>query len=221
MTGQNNTQDAAAHAQAPTQPDNSAQSGPKSGAASLFSQNAGVEQITLTSHAASDVCLPAVPKADRRWVAPSAVRRRQIVEHAKSIAIVGASTNPARASYFVSTYLLQSTDYDVYFVNPREHEILGRPCYPNLEALPVVPDIVDVFRKPCAIKPIANEAAAIGSPVLWIQLGIWDDDVAEYAESLGLEVVMDRCIKIEHARFHRGLHLFGFNTGFITSQRIG
>ena len=91
--------------------------------------------------------------------------------------------------------------------------------YKDLASLPEVPDIVDVFRRSSAIKSVADDAAAVGAPVLWIQLGIWDDDVAEYAESLGLEVVMDRCIKIEHARFHQGLHLFGFNTGVISSRR--
>lgn len=175
----------------------------------------------LAPAASTYVCEVPTPVAEgeRRWVAPDAAARRSILERLRSIAIIGASSNPARASYFVATYLLQSTNYRVYFVNPRETEILGHKVYPDLASLPEVPDIVDVFRRASFIKPIADEAAKVGSPVLWIQLGIWDDDVAEYAESLGLEVVMDRCVKIEHARFHRGLHLFGFNTGFITSKR--
>lgn len=165
------------------------------------------------------VCEVPTPPDRRRWIEPGASVRRDILARARSIAIVGASANPARASYFVATYLLQSTGYDVYFVNPTVREILGHPVYPDLASLPVVPDIVDVFRRPSQIRPIVDEAAAVGSPVFWIQLGIWDDDLAEYAESRGLQVVMDRCVKIEHARFHRGLHLFGFNTGYITSKR--
>ena len=165
------------------------------------------------------VCEVPTPPDWRRWIEPGASVRRDILARARSIAIVGASANPARASYFVATYLLQSTGYDVYFVNPTVREILGHPVYPDLASLPVVPDIVDVFRRPSQIRPIVDEAAAVGSPVFWIQLGIWDDDLAEYAESRGLQVVMDRCVKIEHARFHRGLHLFGFNTGYITSKR--
>ena len=166
-----------------------------------------------------DVCEITQQPGERRWQGPDASERLRILNDARSIAVVGASSNPARASYFVSTYLLQSTSYRIYFVNPREHEILGHPVYPDLHSLPEVPDIVDVFRRPSAIPAIADEAAQVAASVLWIQLGIWDDDVAEYAQSLGLQVVMDRCLKIEHARFHSGLHLFGFNTGVITSRR--
>ena len=168
--------------------------------------------------AACDACGVPVSQENRRWKGPDAAARRRILDRARSIAVVGASSNQARASFFVSTYLLQSTSYRIYFVNPREKEILGRPVYPDLASLPEVPDIVDVFRRPSALRGIADQAAVVGAPVLWIQLGIWDDDAAEYAESLGLTVVMDRCVKIEHARFHQGLHLFGFNTGVISSR---
>lgn len=180
--------------------------------------NRAGQGIGLTAPHTAAACEAPTPVGERRWKEPDALTRRHILENAKSIAIVGASSNPARASYFVATYLLQATPYKVYFVNPRETEILGHPVYPDLASLPEVPDIVDVFRRASAIPPIAEEAARIGSPVLWIQLGIWNDDVAEQAESLGLQVVMDRCIKIEYARFHQGLHLFGFNTGVITSR---
>ncbi|NMN00648.1 CoA-binding domain-containing protein [Bifidobacterium sp. DSM 109958] len=182
--------------------------------ASASSAACGVQGGACGVPAASDA-----GKANRRWKEPSADMRRRILERARSVAIVGASSNPARASYFVGTYLLQSSPYRVYFVNPREKEILGQPAYPDLASLPEVPDIVDVFRRAESIPPIADQAAAVGARVLWIQLGIWSDDVAEYAESLGLEVVMDRCLKIEHARFHQGLHLFGFNTGVISSRK--
>lgn len=153
-----------------------------------------------------------------QWQPPEAWERREILAKARSVAIVGASPNPARASYFVATYLLGSTDYRVYFVNPNATEILGLPVYPDLAALPEVPDVVDVFRKPADLPAVADEAAAAGSPVFWVQLGIWDEPAAQYAHGLGLQVVMDRCLKIEHARFHGGLHLVGFDTGYITSR---
>lgn len=192
----------------------------ENGAVGALNVPAAAQGIGLASAPAAACAVPApADAADRRWPEPDAATRRRILEQARSVAIVGASSNPARASYFVGTYLLQSTPYRVYFVNPREKEILGHPAYPDLASLPEVPDIVDVFRRADSIPPIAEQAARVGAKVLWIQLGIWSDDVAEYAESLGLEVVMDRCLKIEHARFHQGLHLFGFNTGVISSRR--
>ncbi|WP_230206471.1 CoA-binding protein [Microbacterium gorillae] len=138
---------------------------------------------------------------------------------AKSIAIVGASANAARASYFVATYLLSSSPYEVYFVNPRVDEILGHKVYASLADLPVVPDIVDVFRKNADLPGVAREAVAVGAKVLWLQLGSWNEEAAAIAEAGGLQVVMDRCVKIEHARFHGGLHLAGFDTGVISSKR--
>jgi predicted CoA-binding protein len=107
----------------------------------------------------------------------------------------------------------------VYFVNPRAKEILGRPVYPSLEALPVVPDLVDVFRKHDDLPTVLDETLAVGAKTLWLQLGSWHEDVARRGEAAGLDVVMDRCVKIEHARFHGGLHLAGFDTGVISSKR--
>lgn len=155
----------------------------------------------------------------RTWQGPTAGARLGILSRAKSIAIVGASNNPARASYFVATYLLSSTPYDVYFVNPMADEILGRPVYKSLADLPVVPDIVDVFRKHDDLPEVAREAVEIGAKTLWLQLGSWNEEAAAIAEAAGLDVVMDRCVKIEHARFHGGLHLAGFDTGVISSKR--
>lgn len=133
---------------------------------------------------------------------------------------MGASSNPARASNFVATYLASSScAFDLYPVNPRETEINGLPVYPSLAELPVVPDIVDVFRNPGDCPAIATEAVAIGAKVLWLQLGIVSEEAAEIALAGGLEVVMDRCTKIEHARFAGGLHLAGFDTGVISSRR--
>ena len=154
------------------------------------------------------------------WTPPSALERKRILDSARSIAIVGASKNPARASNFVATYLLSSsTDFTVYMVNPRETEILGQPVYPSLAALPEAPDIVDVFRKSEDLPGIAEETVAIGAKTFWAQLGLWNPDAALIASGAGLDTVMDRCTKIEHARFAGGLHLAGFNTGVISSRR--
>lgn len=162
---------------------------------------------------------PTAARADRTWNGPNAGERLALLRRTRSIAIVGASANPSRASYFVATYLLSSSPYDVYFVNPRATEILGRPVYPSLEALPVVPDLVDVFRRHDDLPSVLDETLAVGARSLWLQLGSWHEDVARRAEEHGLSVVMDRCVKIEHARFHGGLHLAGFDTGVISSRR--
>ena len=153
------------------------------------------------------------------WQAPGARERLQILQQAKSVAIVGASDNPARASYFVGTYLLASSDFKVYFVNPMADTVLGHKAYANLAELPESPDIVVVFRKPSDLPEVLQEASAAHAKTLWLQLGIEDADIAEQATANGMSVVMNRCIKIEHARFHGGLHLAGFNTGVISSRR--
>lgn len=155
----------------------------------------------------------------RTWVGPSATERLRILRDAESIAIVGASDKPSRASNFVATYLLSSSPYRVYFINPVLDEILGHPVYPSLADLPEVPDIVDAFRRHDDLPGVAREAVEIGAKTLWLQLGSWNEEAAAIAEAGGLQVVMDRCTKIEHARFHGGLHLAGFNTGVISSKR--
>ena len=160
-------------------------------------------------------------KSKRTWHGPDAKQRLKILRAAKSIAIVGASPNPARSSYFVGTYLQQSSDYRVYFVNPNAKEILGQPAYPDLKSLPEVPDIVDVFRKASDIPSVIDDALAIGAKTVWVQLGIWNQDAAIYGESKGLTVVMDRCIKVEHARYVGRMHWLGFNTQRITAVRGG
>ncbi|MDA3038154.1 MAG: CoA-binding protein [Actinomycetota bacterium] len=150
----------------------------------------------------------------------SAAERKRILDDTRSIAIVGASSNPSRASNFVITYLKSSVcNYRLYPVNPRETEINGLVVYPSLDDLPEVPDLVDVFRKPEDCPEIAHEAVAIGAKALWLQLGIESDEAAEVASAAGLDVVMNRCVKIEHARFAGGLHLAGFDTGVISSRR--
>jgi predicted CoA-binding protein len=155
------------------------------------------------------------------WENPPAVRRQQVLRATRSVAVLGASPNPARASNFVATYLLASTDYDVHFVNPNADEILGRPVARSLADLPVVPDLVDVFRRREDLPAVLAEILALpeGVATMWLQFGLFDEDVARRAEAAGLEVVMDRCLKVEHARFHGGLHLAGFDTGVISSRR--
>lgn len=156
---------------------------------------------------------------NRTWAGPSAPERLSLLRSAKSIAIVGASDKPSRASYFVATYLLSSSPYKVYFVNPVAKEILGQPVYASLADLPETPDIVDVFRRHDELPTVLEEAKAVGAKTLWLQLGSWHEEVARDAEAAGMNVVMDRCVKIEHARFHGGLNLAGFNTGVISSKR--
>ncbi|THG31692.1 CoA-binding protein [Naasia lichenicola] len=173
----------------------------------------------LTCELPADSPLAKLLASQRTWVGPSAKERLAILRKAKSIAIVGASPSPARSSYFVGTYLLQSSDYRVYFVNPNATEILGQKAYPDLASLPEVPDIVDVFRKGSDIPSVIDDVLAIGATTVWVQLGIWNEEAAIYGESKGLTVVMDRCLKVEHARFHGGLHLLGFDTGQITSRK--
>jgi predicted CoA-binding protein len=158
-------------------------------------------------------------RTERTWVGPTAKERLAILRGAKSIAIVGASPNSTRSSYFVGTYLQQSSDYRVYLVNPHADTILGQKAYPDLASLPEVPDIVDVFRKASDIPSVIDDVIAAGAKTVWIQLGIWNQDAAIYGENKGLTVVMDRCIKVEHARFHGGLHLLGFDTGQISARK--
>ena len=157
--------------------------------------------------------------SQRTWIGPDAKQRLRILNAAKSVAIVGASPKPARSSYFVGTYLQQSSDYRLYFVNPNETEILGEPAYASLTDLPEVPDIVVVFRRGSDIPQVIDDVVAAGAKTIWVQLGIWNQDAAYYGEEQGLTVVMDRCIKVEHARFHGGLHLLGFDTGQITARK--
>ncbi|MDH3500419.1 MAG: CoA-binding protein [Acidimicrobiia bacterium] len=144
--------------------------------------------------------------------------RLRIIREAESVALVGVSANPIRSSNFVATYLIR-THLRVYPVNPHYDEVLGMKCYPSLADLPEVPDIVDVFRTPDEIPGVVDEAIAIGATTVWFQLGLRHDAAAATAADRGLEVVQDRCLKIEHARFAGGLHLGGFDTGIITSKR--
>jgi predicted CoA-binding protein len=123
-----------------------------------------------------------------------------------------------RPSYFAAKYM-QEHGFRIIPVNPKYDEILGEKCYPNLKAIPEPVDIVDVFRKPDDCVPIAQDAVAIGAKVLWLQLGVVNEEAARVAEAGGLEVVMDRCVKIEYARLFGGLGWFGVNTKVISARR--
>jgi predicted CoA-binding protein len=143
---------------------------------------------------------------------------KRILTRYRSIAVVGISANWYRPSYFAAKYM-QDHGYRIFPVNPNYKEVLGRPCYPTISAIPESVDIVDCFRKPDEIVPLAREAIAKGAKVLWMQLGIRNDEAAAIASDAGLEVVMNHCVKIEHARILGGLNWAGVNTGVISSRR--
>jgi predicted CoA-binding protein len=150
--------------------------------------------------------------------AKTAFERLSILERYRRIAMVGLSSNPFRPSHFAAIYLI-AEGYHVVPVNPRESDVLGLKCYPSLKAIPGPTDVVDIFRESAAVPAIVEEAIAIGAKVVWTQLGVINEEAAERARAAGLEVVMDRCMKIEHARFFGGLNTIGMNTAVITSKR--
>jgi len=143
---------------------------------------------------------------------------RRILAQSKSIAVVGLSAHWYRPSHFAAKYL-QDKGYRIIPVNPSYTEVLGQRCYPNLAAIGEAVDVVDCFRKSEDIVPIAREAVAIGAKVLWMQLGIRNEEASRIALDAGLDVVMDRCVKIEHARILGGLNWAGVNTGVISARR--
>jgi uncharacterized protein len=143
--------------------------------------------------------------------------RRILGEH-RVIAVVGLSADWFRPSYFAAKYM-QEHGYRVIPVNPKYGEILGEKCYPSLRAVPEPVEIVDVFRKSADVPPVAEEAIAIGAKVLWQQLGVKNEAAAARARAAGLETVMDRCVKIEHARLFGGLNWVGVNTRVISAKR--
>ncbi|CAA9540123.1 MAG: CoA-binding domain protein [uncultured Thermoleophilia bacterium] len=145
---------------------------------------------------------------------------RRIVREMRTVAVVGLSSNPLRGSHFVGVYL-QRHGYRVVPVNPNEEEVLGERAYPSLIDVPVPVDVVDVFRAPAAVPGVAREAVRIGAPTLWLQYGVVSEEGAAVARAGGLEVVMDRCLKVEHARHLGRMHWLGFNTGRIVARRGG
>lgn len=153
-----------------------------------------------------------------RYQDPLTIQR--VLHTAKTIAIVGLSKNELRASNFVG-YYLKRHGYRVIPVNPRETEILGETSYPSLLEVPDPVDVVNVFRAPDALPGIAREAVRIGARALWGQFGVVNEEAARIAEEGGVTVIMDRCIKVEHARYVGRMHWLGFNTQRITSVRGG
>jgi hypothetical protein len=153
-----------------------------------------------------------------RYQDPLTIQR--VLHHAATIAIVGLSKNELRASYFVG-YYLKRHGYRVIPVNPRETAVLGEPSFKSLADVPARVDIVNVFRAPDALPGIAKEAVAIGAGSIWCQFGVINEEGARIAEAGGVQVVMDRCIKVEHARYVGRMHWLGFNTQRITSVRGG
>jgi predicted CoA-binding protein len=167
--------------------------------------------MTTTSPAPSELDL--APYQD-----PTEIQR--VLHRSRTIAVVGLSKNELRASHFVG-YYLRRHGYRVIPVNPRETEILGETCYPSLTDVPEPVDVVNVFRAPEALPAIVDETIAIGAAALWCQFGVINLEAARTATEAGITVVMDRCIKIEHARYIGRMHWLGFNTSRITSVRGG
>jgi len=145
---------------------------------------------------------------------------QRVLYASQTIAIVGLSKKELRASYFVG-YYLKRHGYHVIPVNPRETKILDETSYPSLSEVPERVDIVDVFRAPEALPGIAREAVAIGASALWCQFGVVNEEAARIGTDGGLPVIMDRCLKVEHARYIGRMHWLGFNTQRITAVRGG
>lgn len=143
---------------------------------------------------------------------------RRILKQYRRVAVVGLSAQWHRPSYFAAKYLLDH-GYEIFPVNPTYSEVLGRRCYPNLLAIPEPVEVVDCFRRADEIPAIARDAVRIGARVLWTQLGVVSEEGARVARDGGLEVVMNRCMKIEHARLFGGLGWVGVNTGVVSSHR--
>ncbi len=143
---------------------------------------------------------------------------RRILVQYKRVAIVGLSDNWSRPSNFVGKYLIEH-GFEIFPVNPKYDEILGRQCYPDLKSIPEAVDIVDLFQRADRVMPFVEDAIDIGAKCVWMQLEIVNEEAAALARAAGLDVVMDRCIKIEYARLFGGLNTAGVNTGVISAQR--
>ncbi|MSQ62367.1 MAG: CoA-binding protein [Betaproteobacteria bacterium] len=146
------------------------------------------------------------------------VSLRRILKESRVLAVVGLSANWHRPSYFAAKYMLEH-GYRVIPVNPQYAEVLGQKCYASLRDIPEKVDLVDVFRKTADVMPVAEDAIAIGARVLWQQLGVTNAEAAAKARAAGMEIVMDRCVKIEHGRLFGGLNWVGVNTRVISAKR--
>lgn len=149
-------------------------------------------------------------------------QRRALLDRSHAVAIVGASNNPLRPSYTVFSYLRTQGHFKIAAINPTISNIDGVSAYPSLTAYAQdcgAPDIVDVFRKPSEVVPLVLEAIAVGAKAIWFQYGVINEEAIRLADKAGLDVVVDRCIKVESARFNGGLSTTGLNSGIITSRR--
>lgn len=149
-------------------------------------------------------------------------QRRGLLRRIRTVAMVGASANPLRPSYTVFSYLRTRSEYDVTPINPTIQEIDGVRAFASLEAYARergVPDVVDVFRRPAEALGVVREAIALATPAIWFQYGVVNPEAIALADAAGMAVVVDRCIKVEHARFCGGLSMSGLNSGIITSRR--
>jgi hypothetical protein len=148
--------------------------------------------------------------------------RREMLDRSRTVAVVGASSNPLRPSYTVFSYLRTQTALDPAPINPTIDSVDGVKAYPSLTAYAEVrgaPDIVDVFRRPSEVVETAREAIAVGAKAIWFQYGVVNPEAIRLADEAGLDVVVDRCIKVEAARFNGGLSTSGLNSGLISSRR--
>ena len=142
----------------------------------------------------------------------------EVLSKYRKVAMVGLSANSTRPSYFAATYL-KDYGYEITPVNPAYDEVMGLKCYPSLDKVPGPLEVVDVFRDPKEVPPLVEEAIRLGAKAVWMQLGVINEAARQMALDAGLDVVMDRCMKIEHARFHGGLNFAGIRTGLISSRR--
>ncbi len=156
------------------------------------------------------------PEQQRLYQDPLVIQR--LLRDARTIAIVGLSADPQRASWFVASYL-QKEGYRIIPVNPRATEILGEKCYPDLTRIPEPVDLVDVFRPAAECFAVAEQAVAIRAKALWLQLKLLNLPAAELAARAGLQVVLDRCVKMEHGRYFGRLHWGGMNTEIISARK--
>jgi len=149
-------------------------------------------------------------------------QRRDLLDRVRTIAVVGASANPLRPSYTVFSYLRRLPEYDVTPINPTLADIDGIKALPSLAVYASqrgAPDLVDVFRRPSEVMSVVEDAIAAGARAIWFQYGVIDEDAIAKADRHGLQVVVDRCIKVEHARFCGGLSTSGLNSGIVTARR--
>jgi predicted CoA-binding protein len=189
---------------------------------SMSTEPAGMEQNLEASRVHREI--RPQKSAQITQAMPDMYGRLRLLQQYQHVAIVGFSADPFRPSYFVAVYLL-AEGYDVVLVNPRYagQTVLGRHVYASLTEAHEAGEkiqIVDVFRKPTDLEPILVEAIQIGAQVLWLQLGIRNDDIGRQALAAGLTFVQDRCVKMEHARFFGGLHTIGLNTGVILARKL-